>query len=164
MEDLPPTTMTATRPMTLGGRYTVEVAPIDVADNSNLGSTPVTTFSAIQNTSTSVKYGGTWTTSSSSNYLGGSIRYATKAGAYAQYTFTGRAVALVTTKGPTRGKVEVWIDGVKKATLDLYASGTHYRQLVYQTSWATAGSHTIRIRVLGTSGRPRVDFDAFPKF
>ena len=82
----------------------------------------------------------------------------------ATYTFTGRGVGFVTTRGPSRGKVEVWIDGVRKATLDLYSAGTHYRQLVYQASWPTAGSHTIRIRALGTLHRPRVDFDAFVKF
>jgi hypothetical protein len=164
VQDLPPATTTIIKPLTLGGRYSIEVQGIDLAENSSVGVAPTATFSAIQNSSTSVKYGGTWTTSSSSSYLGGSTRYATKAGAYASYTFTGRGIAFVTTKGPTRGKVEVWIDGVRKTTLNLYTSGTHYRQLVYQTSWPTAGTHTIRIRVLGTSGRPRVDFDAYTKF
>ena len=50
---------------------------------------------------------------------------------------------------------------MKRATIDLYSSTTKYRQIVYQTSWGASGTHTIRIKVLGTQGRPRVDFDAF---
>lgn len=42
--------------------------------------------------------------------------------------------------------------------------GPTARDRVYQTSWPTSGSHTIKIKVLGTAGHPRVDMDAFLKF
>jgi hypothetical protein len=35
------------------------------------------------------------------------------------------------------------------------------RQTAYQQSFAAVGTHTIRIVVVGTAGRPRVDLDAF---
>ncbi len=120
---------------------------------------PVSFFSVPS--SVNIAYVKTWSTSSNSKYLGGSTKYATAAGATATYTFTGRAIGFVSTKGPSRGKAEIWIDGVKMATVDLYASSTKYRVLAYQTSWTDLASHTIMVKVLGTSGRPRVDFDSF---
>jgi hypothetical protein len=36
--------------------------------------------------------------------------------------------------------------------------------IVWRKSWTAPGSHTVQVRVLGTSGRPRVDADAFLKF
>jgi hypothetical protein len=48
--------------------------------------------------------------------------------------------------------------------IDLRSTTTNYRQIVWQTSWGVSGSHTIKIKVLGTPGRPRIDGDAFLKF
>jgi hypothetical protein len=80
------------------------------------------------------------------------------------YDFTGRAVAFVSTKATNRGKAEIWLDGVRVATLDLRSSTTRYRQIVWQKSWPTPGRHTVVVRVLGTAGRPRVDADGFIRF
>jgi hypothetical protein len=161
LQYLPATTTYANFSATLSDHYTFQVMAFDRAgNNDDVEFLPSSTFAAIQS-GTALHYYKTWSTASSSNYLGGSTRYQSSLGAYVSYTFTGQAIAFVSTKGPTRGKFEVYIDGVKKATVDLYAAGTHYRQVVYQTSWASPGTHTIKIRVLGTSGRPRVDFDGF---
>ncbi len=65
----------------------------------------------------------------------------------------------MTTKAASRGSFKVYIDGVYKGTFSAHSS-TAYRQIVYQYTWATAGTHTIKIVVKGTSGHPRVDFDA----
>ena len=40
-----------------------------------------------------------------------------------------------------------------------YATGTAYRQVVYSVQWPEVGTHTIRIKVAGTAGHPRVDID-----
>ena len=129
-----------------------------------LGPQPTITVKAIQGTTTGLVYGKTWGTQTSSSFLGGSTRYATAAGATFTYTFTGRAIGFVTTKAPNRGKAEVWVDGKKLAVLDLKATKATYRQLVWQKVWGSAGKHVVRIKVLGTAGRPRVDADAFVKF
>ena len=119
---------------------------------------------AYQGTSSTIAYYTTFSTATSTSYLGGSTRYSSRAGAKATFTFTGRSAAFVSTKAKTRGKVEVWVDGVKKATIDLYSSTTKYRQVVWAMSWPTSATHKIMIRVVGTAGRPRVDVDAFLKF
>ena len=125
---------------------------------------PKVTPRAVQGSGTGLAYGKTWPTQTSSSFLGGSTRYATAAGATFTYSFTGRAVGFVTTKATNRGKAEVWVDGVKVAVLDLRASTTQYRQLVWQRAWTTSAAHVVRIKVLGTAGRPRVDADAFVRF
>ncbi len=82
-------------------------------------------------------------------------------GARGQRSFTGRAIALVGSKSPGRGKAKVYIDGVLAATVDFRRSSAAHRQVVFTRSWATARPRTLKVVVLGTSGRPRVDVDAF---
>jgi hypothetical protein len=149
----------------LGKNYKYDVNAYDIANNGGGGRYgPWVRPLAYQGTSSAIVNYKTWSTQTSSVYLGGSTRYATAAGSRATFTFSGRAVAIVSTKARTRGKAEVWVDGVKKATIDMYSSTTRYRQVVWETSWTTVGTHTVQFRVLGTSGRPRVDVDAFLKF
>ncbi|MFN8631413.1 MAG: hypothetical protein U0838_14180 [Chloroflexota bacterium] len=78
-------------------------------------------------------------------------------GAYAFLKTTGSSFGFVTTKGSAYGKAKVYVDGKLKTTLNLKSSVTKYRNLAYVISFATSGSHTIKIVV--ASGR--VDVDAF---
>lgn len=108
-----------------------------------------------------ILYSGTWSTSKASVFWGGVAKASSKAGSRASITFTGRSVAWVSSMGPTRGKADVYVNGVKVATVDLYSATSKHQQVVWTGSWTTAGSRTITIRVQGTSGRPRIDLDAF---
>ena len=114
-----------------------------------------------QQTSTAISYSGTWRTASSSSYSGGSTRYTRTSGARATYTFTGRSVALVTTKSPTRGKVKVYVNGSYVTTVDLYASANRYRTVAWQRTWTTSAKRTVTLVAAGPSSRPRIDLDAF---
>ena len=69
-------------------------------------------------------------------------------------------VAWVSAVGPTRGSARVFIDGALVSTISQYRADPGYRKVVFERSWVTSGTHTIRIEVVGTSGRPRVDLDA----
>jgi hypothetical protein len=89
------------------------------------------------------------------------VRSTSTAGRWASYTFTGRSIALVTTRGVTRGKVRIYVDGVLQATVDTYRSATQYRSIVWRKAYPSTVTKTIRVVVLGTGGRPRVDLDAF---
>ena len=92
---------------------------------------------------------GSWVTCSSGTYTGGTYRYSRWAGARLRYTFTGTKIAWIGPRALNYGRAEVWIDGVKKATVSQYgALGWRYR--VWESSTLTAGRHTIEIRVLGT--------------
>ena len=97
-----------------------------------------------------------------SGAYGGAVKYSTETGATATLSFTERNVAGVAPKSSTRGRAEVWIDGVKGATVDLQLSTVLARRVVYSAGGLDPTvSHTLEVKVLGTAGRPRVDVDAF---
>jgi len=151
-------------PVTLakGTTYRFRVRAVDYDHNaSSWRYGPTFSARLVQQTSTAVHYAKTWVTSSNAVYSGGSVRYAQAAGASATYTATGRAYAFVTTTGPTRGKAKVYVNGVLKATVDLYSASETDRVQAWSIRYSTSSSRTIKVVVLGTSGRPRVDLDAF---
>ena len=148
--------------MTPGHTYRFRVRARDKA--GNVGSwvyASTWNSSLVQQTSAAVTYAGTWTSSSASSNSGGSVKSATVAGASASMTFSGRGIAWVTTLRPTDGVAQVYFDNTLQLTVDTAAASTTYRQIVYSRAWSTYGSHTIKVVVLGTDGRPRVDLDAF---
>lgn len=108
----------------------------------------------------SIVYRGTWYATSSSVYSGGSATYATDAGASASLTVSTRSIAVVTSRGPSRGAMKIYVDGVLAATLDLRAASASYRSVAYARTWSSLGTHTIEIVVVETAGRPPVDLDA----
>ena len=108
-----------------------------------------------------LSYRGSWHKSSYPVFWGGAAKASSTAGSRATLTFTGRAVAWIASKGPTRGKADVYVNGSKAATVDLYSPTAKHQQVVWSGSWSSAASRTVRIQVLGTAGRPRVDLDAF---
>lgn len=115
-----------------------------------------------QESSTAIAYTGAWTKQSVSGAYGGAVKYATASGATAKLTFTGRNVAWVAPRSSTRGKAEVWLDGKKVAAVDLYSATAQARRVVYAAnSLDPSVTHTLTVKVMGTSGRPRVDVDAF---
>jgi hypothetical protein len=121
------------------------------------------TFRVAMNEDTNAvnKYGGTWSTISTAAASGGTLRSTTQSGAYVTETFTGVGIAWIAYRGPTRGKARVYVDGVLLATVDLYSATAHGKAVVYAKAWTTAGTHTIKVVNLATSGRPRIDLDAF---
>ncbi|MDP9352305.1 MAG: M4 family metallopeptidase [Chloroflexota bacterium] len=152
------------------GTYQFQVRAIDHAGNySAWNQGPSFVVSAFQENSTStdgkVAYTGKWNRAKLSGAYGGYVSHASRSDRRATFTFTGRDVAWVSTKGTNRGMAEVWVDGVKAATVDLYASSLGTRGVVFTQSWATSGSHTMEIRVLGArntaSTGTQVDVDAF---
>jgi len=146
--------------VTIGVKYCYWVQAADLVGNSVMVE-KTGTAKLFQNTSTSIKYGGTWSAVSASGASGGSVKSSSRAGATATFATGAHAYAIVATKGPKMGAFEVWVNGVKVATVDLRRSSTAYRQVVWQGTRAASGTSTIKIKVLGTAGRPRVDLDAF---
>jgi hypothetical protein len=71
-------------------------------------------------------------------------------------------VAWVAPKSKTRGNAAVYLDGAKVAREDLFSQQTLARRVVFSKGKLDpATPHTLEVRSLGTSGRPRVDVDAF---
>ena len=104
---------------------------------------------------------GHWQNRTQSGASGDTSRFTVSKGALATFRFVGRSVAIVASTGPGRGKARVVVDGKRVAVVDLRRRHGGQRRLVWVKAWSTPGHHTLRIHVLGTHGRPRVDLDAF---
>jgi hypothetical protein len=73
--------------------------------------------------------------------------------------FSGSGVALIGPKGPGRGRSAIYIDGHYVTTIDQTATSFVARRGLLVRSLA-AGSHTLVVKALGTTGRPMVAIDA----
>ena len=114
-----------------------------------------------QATSTSIDYTGWWSRRYGSTAYGSYTRYASTARATAVFTFTGKAVAWVAPEGTGRGRARISVNGTYVRTIDLDAATTESRRIVFTRSWTRSAKRTVSVEVVGTSGRPRVDVDAF---
>ncbi|WP_317443863.1 peptidoglycan recognition protein [Streptomyces collinus] len=128
----------------------------DVAGNTGVTSVQRTP-NIVQETSTTRT--GTWAHRSSTSYLGGYSYSSSSANASISWTFTGRSVAWIVSRASTSGQAYVYVDGTKVTTVDLKSSTTLYRQAIWTKTWSSAGKHTLKIVVVGTSGRPTVTTD-----
>ncbi|MEU1177449.1 N-acetylmuramoyl-L-alanine amidase [Streptomyces sp. NPDC005820] len=151
-----PTVTGSSRTAKPGTATTWSLRAYDYAGNyrtASLSSTPV----ILQETSATKS--GTWTSRSSTSYLGGKSYSSGTKGASLTWTFTGRSAAWVVSRAATSGQAYVYVDGVKTATVDLKSSTTLYRQAIWTKTWSSSAKHTIKIVVVGTSGRPTVTTD-----
>ncbi len=152
--------------LTPGNAYQYRVRATDGAGNtSDWSYGPRFVADARQEGDGAISYAGAWAPQDVTSAYGGALRYAGAAGAEATFGFTGRDVAWVAPRGPDRGKAEVWVDGARVGTVDLYASAAQPRKAVFTRSWGEPGGHTLEVRVLGakrsSSGGTRADVDAF---
>ncbi|MDI9887592.1 N-acetylmuramoyl-L-alanine amidase [Streptomyces sp. HNM0645] len=151
-----PTTYSAAHTAKSGAATTWSMTAYDQAGNTTAASvagTPV----ILQETSATRS--GTWSTKSSTSYLGGKSYSSSSKNASLTWTFTGRSAAWVVSRATGSGQAYVYVDGVKAATVDLKSSTTKYRDAIWTKTWTTSAKHTIKIVVVGTSGRPTITTD-----
>ena len=115
----------------------------------------------VQESHGDLTYTGAWSTDAAAGASADATRMSTAAGASVKYTFSGRAVAWVTRLAPSSGEVAVYIDGDLVATIDTHADAMTERFVAFTTGWASYAKHTIKLVVVDTADRPRVDLDAF---
>jgi hypothetical protein len=148
--------------MTPGHSYRFRVRARDKAGNVGAWSPSYTWYPVLtQQSSGALAWTGSWTAEANPTASNGWVKRTTAAGASVSYSFSGRAVAWVTTLRPDAGAVQVWIDGALAATVDTQADAVTARQVVFSRTWSGYGSHTIRLVNLATAGQPRADLDAF---
>ena len=102
---------------------------------------------AFRRVSTSKAYGSSYDTVDhvKSSDTGGIPTY--------RLVFRGTDVKVYGTKSTSSGKANVYIDGSKKATINLYSSSTKYRALVFDSPTLSNAVHTIEIRLTGTKSK-----------
>ncbi|MFE4612047.1 N-acetylmuramoyl-L-alanine amidase [Streptomyces niveus] len=151
-----PTTYSAAHTVKSGAASIWNMTAYDQAGNSTSASVSVTP-AILQETSATKS--GSWTTKSSSNYLGGKSFSSSSKNASLTWTFTGKSAAWVVSRAGTSGQAYVYVDGVKAATVDLKSATTKYRDAIWTKTWTASAKHTIKVVVVGTTGRPAVTTD-----
>ena len=114
----------------------------------------------VQDGASGMHYSLGWYRSDSTYASGGTTRYTTRRYASVKLTMTARTLSIVAPVGPTRGRADVFVNGVYQATITLYSKVSASRRIVWTKTFDVDGAKTIEIRALGTYGRPRVDVDA----
>jgi hypothetical protein len=130
-----------------------------MAEYKGSATTSTYVIARAQESNSTIAYTGTWKVASHHAYAGDKARYATAAGASFEFTFTGRKITWYGPEGPTRGKAKVYVDGVYRKTVDTGHGSFLARSALFTASWSGPGEHTIRVVVVGTSGRPMVALD-----
>ncbi|MFN8191855.1 MAG: hypothetical protein U0R78_15725 [Nocardioidaceae bacterium] len=107
-------------------------------------------------------YAGTWGTTTCACASWNAMRRTTSKGSSFTFTRTYERddhLALVMAKGPGCGQADVFVDGVKTATINTHASTNTNRVIVFD-KWMSAGVHKVRVVNRATTGHPRIDLDA----
>ena len=112
-----------------------------------------------QDASPSITYSSSWHVQSISSAYGGTLHYASIAGRTATIRFYGQSVAWVAPESLGRGAAWIEVDGTHVANVSQYGPAAA-RIVQFSRSWTTVGWHTLKIKVVGTSGHPRIDVDA----
>ncbi len=156
-----PATTSSVQNIAPGHTYQYKITATDNAGNTSAAKTgSIYKLSLAQENSSAIKYSTGWKRQKLTGAFGGQVEYATAAGKTATLTIKGTQIAWVSTQGPTRGSASVKLDSGSAKTINTHTSSPKTAEIVDVVS-AAAGSHTLVIKVLGTSGHPRVDIDAF---
>ncbi|MFC6082717.1 alpha-L-fucosidase [Sphaerisporangium aureirubrum] len=91
-------------------------------------------------------YGTGWATSSARGLgdYNDDVRYTTTNGASFTYTFTGTGIDYLSERHSDQGLVDVYLDGVLRATVDTAAGARLTQQVVYSARGLPQGTHTLR--------------------
>jgi hypothetical protein len=133
--------------------YQFRVRATDSAGNTSgwtLG--PVSRIQVEDEVSPNITYSGTWTGGAAAGAWGGNLKRSAIAGSKAvlRVPVGSRSVTWLVPKGADQGIAEVWLDGGKIATVDLYSASSMPRRLLLVRNPNPLTAHTLEIRVLGT--------------
>ncbi len=142
--------------------YTFRLRATDGAGNvGGPADSPPVTLTLHPDSTSLATYGPGWMTGPNPGATGGSLHSSYKGGSWMSFALTGRSVALVSPRGPTRGAVKVYVDGKYAITVSLTRSTNQATVVVFARSWPVSGTHTVKLVVVGTAGHSRVDVDGF---
>jgi SpoIID/LytB domain protein len=107
-------------------------------------------LATFQESAPEVREAGRWIRGTSAAYSGGGYTYSNTAGSTLRMSFTGTSIEWIGPKAASYGQAEVWLDGVRQATLSQYSPATAIDQTIWQVSGLEDRMHTLTIRALGT--------------
>jgi hypothetical protein len=101
----------------------------------------------------SLKLSGTWSRAGGSGYSGGSALSTEQTGARATWHGTASDLLIIGPVGPTRGRLDVIVDGHLVDTISLRADRYLARKVLASLHWNATGEHEVVLRAAGGSGR-----------
>jgi hypothetical protein len=94
---------------------------------------------------------GSWIPAINPTYYDKTYIYSRWASHAFTMSFTGTRVAWIGPMTPFYGKADIFIDGVKVATVDQYRTTQGWREVVWESGTLSAGTHTLVIKPTGTA-------------
>jgi len=151
-----------TRGLLIGSTYRFRVRATDRAGNVGAWTyTPTFKPTAYDDSTSLASWTSGWTRTPRAGMVGGALRTTSQPAAFGTFKFTGLAVGILAPRAPDQGFLQVYVDGVLTSTVDLSTATTSASTIVWAKSWSSRGTHTIRVRNLGTVGHPGASVDAF---
>jgi hypothetical protein len=154
-----PTTTEQTTPAPPSDTVTSTAPPAAVVGTPALSPAPGLTRH--DSTDAALACSGTWSTYTKAAAWNGSYRRSSTAGASVTITFDGTQLDWIAMMGTTTGIADVYLDGDKKATIDLASAVAIYQENVWSTGSLASGVHTVRIvRSSGSASGKYLTIDA----
>jgi subtilisin family serine protease len=148
--------------LTFGTPTTFQLFSRDAVGNYGAGAIgPTVRAFLLQDGSTRARYSGGWSSVSMSGASNGHLHRSSRGGSTVTFTTTARAIGVVGRRGPLNGKAKVYVDGVYRTTINLRKSSAQSKVIVFNTSWTSTATHSVKLVVVGGTGRVEVDAFAF---
>jgi hypothetical protein len=114
----------------------------------------------IDDRSRRIRLAGSWWYTTARNAINGTLLRSSDPGAIAKVRFTGRELELIGRRGPGRGKIDVFINGRRVARVDLSANRAQPKSTLYSQTWRRERTRVLKVVVVNTPNRPKVELDA----
>ncbi|MCM3629077.1 S8 family serine peptidase [Paenibacillus glycanilyticus] len=110
-----------------------------------------TSTTSIEDTNASVKFEGLWQTNLSPRNSGNSARYSNQTNSSVEVKLRGTKIIIIGTKGPDRGKADIYVDGelVTPSHIDLYSPSYEFQSRLFELPDLGSKQHTIKIVNVG---------------
>jgi hypothetical protein len=145
-----------------GQTFRFEVVATDPAGRTSAPGTAMTVV-PFDDASPGVAYTGTWIVLSAPDRYFEAVHVSGITDSTVTFSATGTAITIVGDRGPDTGEFQIAYDGGPwSPPIDSHAPALQVRQVLdTHTFTGAASAHTVKLRVVGTSGRPNVAVDAF---
>lgn len=147
-----------------GGSYLFRVRAVAPNGNTSAWGAVRRSVSPYDERTGYAAYSTGWTTSDAAGRWSTGVRQSRSAGRSATVQAKGFAFAVIGDRCAACGRMKIYVDGVYRTTVDSYASSTRLRQVLWSSGTLSGGSgksHSVKVVVVGTSGRPTVRLDGF---
>ena len=105
-------------------------------------------------------YNGDWGRARDKHAHNRTLTHTDNGNAAVVFDMVGKSLEIIVRRGPQRGAFKVFVDGNLKETVDTRSETRKDQATVFSATWDEDARRTIRIEIVGTNDRPRVDLDA----